>query len=196
MKRTRSETEETIQLLLRTGQNHFAKHGYAKAALEDIVTDSGLTRGALYHHFKNKKGLFFAVMESIQKKIAHKIEQEARTSSNQWEQLSLGCRAFIMSAIDPDHKQIILIDGPAVIGWNVWRQLDANHSMKLLYSQLEQMQRNGCFPTTLSVESLTHSLSGAMNESALWIAEQGSIDLIEESMRVLEVYFDGLKRMK
>lgn len=195
MKKTKSETEETIQLLLRTGKRHFAKHGYAKSALEDIVNDSGLTRGALYHHFKNKKGLFYAIIESIQKKIADNIEQQASTSSDQWEQLSLGCRAFITSAIEPDHKQIILIDGPAIIGWNSWCQLDANHSMKLLYSQLEQMQKNGCF-LSLSVESLTHSLSGAMNESALWIAEQGSSDSIDEAMQILEVYFEGLKRAK
>lgn len=195
MKKTKAEAEETIQLLLRTAQRHFAKYGYSKTSLEDIVRESGLTRGALYHHFKSKKGLFFAVIESIQMKIAHNIETQASTSKNQWEQLYLGCRAFITSAIEPDHKQIILIDGPAVIGWNEWRQLDANHSMKLLYSLLELMQRNDCF-TSLSVETLTHSLSGAMNEIALWIAEQGSEDSIDEAMRVLNVYFEGLKKTK
>lgn len=194
MRKTKTETEETVQLLLRTGKKHFATNGYAKASLERIVTESGLTRGALYHHFKNKKGLFLACIESIQKRIANKIEQEASTSSDQWEQLWLGCRAFIASSIEPDHKQIILMDGPVVIGWSEWRQLDANYSMKLLYSQLDLMQKNGYF-SSLSVESLTHSLSGAMNESALWIAEQGSYELIEESMYVLEAYFDGLKRM-
>ncbi|EQB34697.1 MULTISPECIES: TetR/AcrR family transcriptional regulator [Virgibacillus] len=193
MKKTKAEAGETIQLLLQTGKQHFAKYGYAKTALEDIVKDSGLTRGALYHHFKNKEGLFFAVIESIQKQIAQNIEQQASKSSDQWEQLSLGCRAFITSAIEPDHKQIILIDGPVVIGWNRWRQLDANHSMRLLYNQLEQMQKNGCF-LSLSVESLTHSLSGAMNESALWIAEKGSFDSIDEAMHVLDVYFEGLKQ--
>lgn len=194
MRKTKTETEETVKLLLRTGKKHFATNGYAKASLERMVTESGLTRGALYHHFKNKKGLFLACIESIQKRIANKIEQEASTSSDQWEQLWLGCRAFITSSIEPDHKQIILMDGPAVIGWNEWRQLDANYSMKLLYSQLNQMQKNGYF-SSLSVESLTHSLSGAMNESALWIAEQGSYELIEESMYVLKAYFDGLKRL-
>ncbi|GGB58174.1 TetR family transcriptional regulator [Virgibacillus dakarensis] len=193
MKKTKAEAEETAQVLLQTAKRHFAKNGYAKTALEDIVKDSGVTRGALYHHFKNKKGLFFAVIESIQKKIAQDIEQQASRGSEQWEQLSIGCRAFIKSAIEPDHKQIILIDGPAVIGWNRWRQLDANHSMKLLYSQLDQMQKNGCF-SSLSVESLTHSLSGAMNESALWIAEQGSFDSLDEAMCVLDVYFEGLKQ--
>ncbi|WP_413380735.1 TetR family transcriptional regulator [Alkalihalobacillus sp. 1P02AB] len=195
MKKTKAEAEETAQLLLHTAKRHFAKHGYAKTALEDIVNDSALTRGALYHHYKNKKGIFYAAVESIQKKIAQNIKQQASMSSDQWEQLSLGCRTFITSAVDPDHKQIILIDGPAVIGWSHWRQLDANHSMSLLYSQLEQMQKNGCF-SSLSVESLAHSLSGAMNESALWIAEHGSSDSLDEAMRVLDVYFEGLKQTK
>ncbi|MGD7044483.1 TetR/AcrR family transcriptional regulator [Jeotgalibacillus proteolyticus] len=194
MKKTKKDTEETVQLLLQTAKRHFSIHGYAKTALEDIVNDSALTRGAVYHHFKNKKGLFYAAVESIQKKIAQNIEQQASMSSDQWEQLYLGCRTFMESAIDPNHKQIILIDGPAVIGWNDWRQLDANHSMRLLYNQLEQMQKNGCFPN-LSVRALTHSLSGAMNESALWIAEQNSLDSLEETMRVLNVYFEGLKQM-
>lgn len=194
MKKTKAETEETVQLLLQTAKRHFATHGYAKTALEDIVNDSALTRGAVYHHFKNKKGLFYAAVESVQKKIAQNIEQQASMSSDQWEQLYLGCKTFIESAIDPNHKQIILIDGPAVIGWNEWRRLDANHSMRLLYTQLEQMQKNGCFPNVL-IAALTHSLSGAMNESALWIAEQNSIDSLEETMRVLDVYFEGLKQM-
>ncbi|WP_078596114.1 TetR/AcrR family transcriptional regulator [Evansella clarkii] len=195
MRKVKTETEKTVQLLLHTGIKHFATYGYNKASLERMVTESGLTRGALYHHFKNKKGLFLACIKLIQMRIANKIEQEASTSSDPWEQLWLGCRAFVASTIEPEHKQIILIDGPAVIGWNEWRELDANYSMKLLYSQLEMMQKNGCFPS-ISLEALTHSLSGAMNESALWIAEQGSYELIDESMYVLKAYFDGLKRIK
>lgn len=83
----------------------------------DIVREAGLTRGALYHHFRSKKGLFLAVLEAAQQSIASRVEEEAGGSEDPWTQLLLGCRAFMKEAVEPRNRRILLVDGPAVLGW-------------------------------------------------------------------------------
>lgn len=171
MKRTKEEAEATIENLISIARKQFTMLGYHKTSLEDLVKEAGVTRGALYHHFKNKKGLFLTVFERIQSEIAENVENEAAKSSDVWQQLLNGCQAFILSAIKEDNRQILLIDGPAVLGWEIWRKLDESYSMKSLYEQLHLMQVEGHLAPT-SIDALTHILSGAMNESALWLAQQ------------------------
>ncbi|MFA9456640.1 TetR/AcrR family transcriptional regulator [Halalkalibacter sp. AB-rgal2] len=171
MKKTKAEAEATIETLIETARKQFAVQGFYKTSLEELVKEAGVTRGALYHHFTNKKSLFLTVFERIQSEMAKNVELEAVGSTDVWAQLLNGCQAFILSAINEENRQIILIDGPAVLGWEAWRQMDASYSMKLLNEQLHTMQKNGHLKPT-SIEALTHILSGAMNESALWLAQQ------------------------
>ncbi|MCK0472774.1 TetR/AcrR family transcriptional regulator [Halalkalibacter sp. APA_J-10(15)] len=171
MKKTKAEAEATIETLIETARKQFAVQGFYKTSLEELVKEAGVTRGALYHHFTNKKSLFLTVFERIQSEMAKNVELEAVGSTDVWAQLLNGCQAFILSAINEENRQIILIDGPAVLGWETWRQMDASYSMKLLNEQLHTMQKNGHLKPT-SIEALTHILSGAMNESALWLAQQ------------------------
>ncbi|WP_062047417.1 TetR/AcrR family transcriptional regulator [Bacillus sp. JCM 19034] len=185
MKRTKEEAEVTIENLISIARKQFTLRGYHKTSLEDLVKEAGVTRGALYHHFKNKKGLFLTVFERIQLEIAEQVESEAAKSTDVWRQLLNGCQAFIMSAIKEDNRQILLIDGPAVLGWETWRQMDESYSMKSLYEQLHLMQAAGHLRPT-SIEALTHILSGAMNESALWLAQQSDYkSKLEDVMNVL-----------
>lgn len=143
MRKTKAETEDTIQNLIEIGRNHFTEKGYTNSSLEEIVSEAGLTRGAIYHHFGNKKGLFRVVLESIQKEIAAKVEIEAAKGEDVWEQLFLGCQAFVTAAVERQNKRILLIEGPAVIGWERWRILDQQNAMRLLYEQLLLMQEQG-----------------------------------------------------
>jgi AcrR family transcriptional regulator len=170
MRRSKEETNETISRLIEVARGYFTEHGYAEAALEDIAAEAELTRGALYHHFKNKKGLFHVVLERVQKDIAECVETEAAKSEDVWEQLHLGCLAFVAAAVEPQNKRIMLVDGPAVLGWETWRMMDEHHSMRLLRGQLQIMEAQGCLQQ-VSIEAMTHCLSGALNESALWIAQ-------------------------
>ncbi len=171
MRRNKEETNETIDRLIEGARGCFTEHGYADAALEDIAAAAELTRGALYHHFKNKKGLFHVVLERVQKDIAERVETEASKSEDVWEQLHLGCLAFVAAAVEPQNRRIMLVDGPAVLGWETWRMMDAQHSMRLLRGQLQIMEAQGRLQQ-VSIEAMTHCLSGALNESALWIAQK------------------------
>lgn len=170
MRKSREETYHTIQKLIEIARRHFTEKGYENAALEEIVKEAELTRGALYHHFKNKKGLFLAVFETVQKEVAVRVEQEASQSEDLWEQLLNGCRAFLEAAAEAKNQRIMLIEGPAVLGWDTFRRMDEKYSMSALKEQLQLMQDEGML-RLVSIDALTHCLSGAMNEAALWMAE-------------------------
>ncbi|GAA3406996.1 TetR/AcrR family transcriptional regulator [Paenibacillus hodogayensis] len=194
MRRTKEDASETMAKLIEVARTHFTKQGYAEAALEDIVAEAGLTRGALYHHFGSKKGLFRIVLEAVQKEIAERVEAEAAKSEEVWEQLYNGCGAFVAAAVEPRSKRIMLLDGPAVLGWETWRALDERHSMRLLREQLLTMQRLGSFKPA-SVEATVHILSGALNEAALWIAQCPDAEAaLEETMSVIADMLLGFGR--
>lgn len=183
----------THQHLLTIARELFTTEGYAQTATEEIVQRAGLTRGALYHHFANKQALFIAVLEDIQGEVAQRIAAAADAEDDLWQQLLQGCRAFLAASIDPHVQRIMLTDGPAVVGWEAWRALDAEHSMKLLRMSLEELQTAGQV-APLPLDALTHMLSGAMNEAALWIAAAPNKTVaLEEAMTTLTHWLRALR---
>lgn len=185
MRRTKDEANDTLRKLIGVAKRHFAEQGYANAALEGIAADAEVTRGALYHHFRNKQGLFRAVLEAVQQEVGERVEKEASRSEDLNEQLLLGCRAFLAAAVEPDNKRILLIEGPAVLGWEMWRMLDEENSMRHLREQLAMMKERGALGE-LSVDATAHFISGALNESALRMAEMSETDsAMEETMKLL-----------
>jgi len=194
MKKNKEETAETIQKLVEIARVHFTEFGYAGAALESIVQEANLTRGAVYHHFRNKKALFCFVLEEVQKEVAEKVEEAASKTDDLWQQLFDGCQAFIMAAIELRSKRIMLLDGPAILGWEAWREMDKNHSMRLLRGQLGIMQDQGCI-RSISLDVITHFISGGLNELALWLANESSeSNALVEISRLLHIFLDGFKQ--
>ena len=172
----------------------FASRGYAASPAEEIVQQAGLTRGALYHHYGGKDGLFRAVLEDVQRDVAERIEQAARVAATPWDQLVAGCRAFLVASIDPEVQRIMLVDAPAVLGWEEWRRLDAAYSMRSLNDVLHILTTDGTI-VALPIDALTHLLSGAMNEAALWIARAEHTDqALAEATRTLEHLLSSLRR--
>jgi AcrR family transcriptional regulator len=193
MKRSKEETNETISHLKEVARKHFTEHGYAATVLDEIVKEAKLTRGAVYHHFGSKKGLFLAVLESVQREVAEKVETESAQSKDVWDQLILGCNAFVTAAVEPKNKRIMLIDGPAVLGWETWRSMDEKGSMRLLHEQLQLMHQQGYFES-VSIDALTHILSGALNESALWIAQRPNVvESVEETMKIISLLLERFR---
>jgi AcrR family transcriptional regulator len=188
-----AQREATVQNLIAVGRALFAERGYARTATEDLVQQAGVTRGALYHHFKNKEDLFAAVLETIQAEVATRVEEAASQHDDPWEQLRRGCHAFMRASLDPEVRRIMLLDGPAVLGWNAWRELDQTHSMSLLRASLEHLRSQSQL-REVPLEATVHLLSGAMNEAALWIAQAPQPDAaLEEASRTLDVLLESLQ---
>lgn len=193
MRKNKTETEQTIQNLLEIARQHFTEYGYANVTLEEIAKEANVTRGALYHHFKSKKGLFLAVFEVVQKEIGEYVEAAAAKSNNSWQQLINGCQAYLEGAVESHNQRILLIDGPAILGWDTFRKMDEKYSMNSLKEQLQLMQEQNLI-RPISVEAMTHCLSGAMNEAVLWISDHhDQKDVIEETMIVLQYFLESLR---
>ncbi|MDF2671212.1 MAG: TetR family transcriptional regulator [Paenibacillus sp.] len=196
MRRNKKDTDETIHKLHEVARHHFTRQGYADCSLEEIAKEAKVTRGAVYHHFGSKKGLFRAVLELVQREVAQRLEEEASLSDDLWEQLYLGCRAFVTVATEPQNRRIMLIDGPAVLGWEEWRRLDEQQSMPLLHGQLELMQQQGYFKH-IRLAAATHLLSGALNEAALWLAQiqdaADAAEAMEDCLQTLRLLLDGIR---
>lgn len=187
MNKKMEASQATIGQLMTVSRALFTEKGYNKTSLEEIVDTIGMTRGALYHHYKNKKELFRAVLLQIQEEIGQKVAKEATQSDDLWEQLVVGSITFVKEACKPDVRQILLVDGPSIIGWQDWREMDEGHSQHHLQQQLELLQENGILQT-LDCRFMTALISGGLNELALCLAEQETtvLDLEKLIRRQLE----------
>jgi AcrR family transcriptional regulator len=194
VRRTKAEQREaTSRDLVRVARQLFAAEGYAQTATEEIVRRAGLTRGALYHHFGSKQGLFIAVLASVQRDIARAVAQAASEHADPWDRLRAGCHAFLRAALDPDVQQIALVDAPAVLGWDTWRASDAAHSQRLLQHALRELAEAGLL-SVASPEAAAFLLSGAMNEAALWIARADPVEpAVAAAIDALDHMLDGLR---
>jgi len=193
MRVPKEKSDATRERLITVAREHFTQQGYAAAATEEIVQQAGVTRGALYHHFGSKQGLFRAVLEAVHSEVGRRVVAAAEAAGDPWQALVTGSAAFLEVATAPDVRRIMLLDGPSVLGWSAWRELDARYSMKELRDHLETLKEAGIL-RPVSTDALTCLLSGAMNEVALWIAEQPDPTLaLSDTMAVLKVMMDGLR---
>lgn len=158
---------QTAQDILESATRLFASRGFAEVSLDDIAKDAGITRGAIYHHYRNKVGLFVAVAAGLQSGVAAAIVTAAEGAGPSPEdQLRVGSHAFLDAITATPVLRILLVDAPSVVGWNEWRQLDAQNSAVHLREVLEAVGVDSNL-----LDALTAQLSGAMNEAALWIAQ-------------------------
>jgi len=172
MSRPRTQAERlaaTRAALLKAARTIFAEQGYHAAATEEIVRRAKVTRGALYHHFEDKRALFDAVASDVAREIAKRID-EATSMDDPLRALIEGTGAFLDACLDPAVRRIYLIDAPAVLGWHRWREIDAPHGVRSLREGVTAML--DAHPVDgLAVEPTTFLLAGAFNEAALWVAE-------------------------
>ncbi|WP_237518719.1 TetR/AcrR family transcriptional regulator [Streptomyces sp. SID5910] len=190
---TRAEQrEQTRRTLLRESRRLFATQGYAAVGLAEIVRAAGVTKGALYHHFDGKTALFRAVLEQTQQEVGQAVAAAADTEDDPWGQLLAGCRTFLAAGADPDIQRIMLLDGPAVLGWNEWRALDEAASARHLADALTALIDRGVFAPQ-PVEPLVRLLSGAMNEAALWLASSTDLSDLTNAQDALTRMLKGLR---
>ena len=159
----------TRTALLKIARKFFAERGYADTATEDIVRRARVTRGALYHHFKDKQDLFKAVLHEEQLKVAAQCTEAAAKESDPWRALMTANQAFLEACLDPAVQQIVLIDAPAVLGAEGFRQSDESYYLAGMKAAIESSIAAGIIEKQ-PVEPLAHMIMGAMNEAARLIA--------------------------
>lgn len=168
-----ADAAQTAQRVLDSATELFSSRGFADVSLDDVAGAAGVTRGAVYHHYRNKAGLFGAVAARLQAGVADAVVQAAEAAgANPGDQLRAGSHAFLDAITSGTKVRILLIDAPSVVGWQEWRRLDAENSA----AHLRDALRAAGVDEEL-LDATTAQLSGAMNETALWIAQQPTTDV-------------------
>ncbi|HXW84258.1 MAG TPA: TetR family transcriptional regulator [Candidatus Binataceae bacterium] len=162
-------TEATRKALLKVARKLFAERGYAGTATEEVVRRARVTRGALYHHFKDKQDLFRAVLHDEEARLATETATAALAHRDPWSQLIAGTAAFLDACLDPGVRQIVLTDAPAVLGWAGFREIDEAYFMSALKQTLAAAMEAGLIGRQ-PVEPLAHIIFGATHEAAMLIA--------------------------
>ncbi|MET9518426.1 TetR/AcrR family transcriptional regulator [Streptomyces sp. NPDC002994] len=186
------QREHTRQALLREGRRLFADRGYGAVGLAEIVQAAEVTKGALYHHFTGKADLFRAILEELQQEVGRRVAAAADAHDDPWTQLTAGCQEFLASTTDPGVQRIMLVDGPAVLGWSQWRAMDEANSARHLADALTSLIDAGVIAPQ-PVAPLAHLLSGAMNDAALWLASSSDPEDLAHTTSALGQLLQGLR---
>ncbi|NNH53990.1 TetR/AcrR family transcriptional regulator [Promicromonospora citrea] len=186
------QREATRRALLAEGRRRFAADGYHDVVLAEVAQAVGVTKGAAYHHFESKLGLFRAVVAEVQRELGEQVAAAADAHADPWEQLRAGCHAFLAAGRDPTVRRVVLLDAPATLGWDEWRALDEEFSARHLADALTALVDAGVVADQ-PVEPLTHLLSGAMNEAALWLARSADPEALVSAQRALDGLLEGLR---
>lgn len=164
---------DTRTALITAARRLFAEQGYAATGTEEIVVAARVTRGALYHHFRDKAALFREVMQVVAAEVAQRLiaQQLAphRRPADAWEELRAGVRAYLEVCADGDFPRIVLIEGPAVLGPAAWQALVNQHGLGLLRDWLRQAVTAGEIDP-LPLEPLARLLAALLAEASLYIA--------------------------
>ena len=162
--------EATRAALIETAGGLFAEHGYGDVSIEQIVRGAGVTRGALYHHFDDKRALFRAVFEEVDHALVQKAAAAAAEFNDPWERLQAALGAFFDACADERAvHRIVFIEAPAVLGWTEWRAIDAGYALGLVETMVGDLIDAGVFETR-ETQPLASILLGALNEAGMLIA--------------------------
>jgi AcrR family transcriptional regulator len=164
-----ARAEATRAELIRVARGLFAERGYAGVGTEEIVRTADVTRGALYHHFRDKRDLFRAVHEQHEQELVERIGTAMGGIDDPFEVLLTGTRAFLDACMEPAVIQIALIDAPAVLGWEEWREIDARYGLGLVTAGLQGAMDAGILRRR-DIRPLAHLLLAALMEAAMLIA--------------------------
>ncbi|GLF93156.1 TetR/AcrR family transcriptional regulator [Streptomyces yaizuensis] len=186
------QRERTRRRLLDVSRELFATEGYGAVGLAEIVAAAEVTKGALYHHFSGKADLFRAVLREVQEDVGRRVAGAADAREDPWERLTAGCQEFLTAATGPGIQRIMLVDGPAVLGWNEWRGMDEESSARHLGEALAELMEHGVVARQ-PVAPLAHLLSGAMNEAALWLATSAQPQDMADTRAALARLLEALR---
>ena len=163
---------QTREALIAAARALFVEKGYFATGTEEIVARAGVgTRGALYHHFADKRDLFRAVFDQVQADAAAATVVDP--DKDALDLLSSALEQFLdASADDPAVQRVVLIDGPAVLGWEQWRDLEADYGLGAITTMLDTAVAQHLIPE-MPTGPLAHILLAAVDEAALYIANAG-----------------------
>jgi len=187
------QADATRTALSAAARQLFTERGYAATSTTEIVERAGVTRGALYHHFAAKDELFRAVFEQLEGEVTEHVAHQALTSDDPLEQLRRGTRAYLDACIDPAVQRVVLLDGPSVLGWETWQEIEQRYGYGLVLAGVEAAIGAGLI-SAQPVEALAHVLFGALTEAGMVVARADEPRTARAEMEAaMDRLLDGLR---
>jgi AcrR family transcriptional regulator len=186
-RRTQAQrTAATRALLIDSARKLFARKGFSLVSTEAIAAAAGVTRGALYHQFDDKAALFAAVYERVEQELVADVGQRIVASGpgDQLQAMRVGVRLFLDLVSAPDVQQIVLIDAPAVLGWEQWRAVGMKYGLGIIEAMLAQAIADKVIPDQ-PLRPTAHVLLAALDEAALYIARAVDNPQAREEMELV-----------
>jgi AcrR family transcriptional regulator len=173
-RRTQAERRaSTRRAFVDAARGLFAEKGYGGVTIGEIVVRTGMTKGALYHHFEDKRSLLRAVVEEIEEELDEEVLGAARKSREEnrdpFGAFMAGIHAYLDACLRQDVRQILLLDGPSVLGWEEWHGIDAEHAIAQIEGGLKVLMDLEVVEAQ-PIGPLAHLIHGATMEAALFIA--------------------------
>jgi AcrR family transcriptional regulator len=185
IKLTKAEqTQQTRRAILDRSRHLFATKGYAATGTEEMIGELGITRGALYHQFKDKQGVFKAVVAEAYSEITDYIRTKVQPLDDNWEQLVVGCQAFLEIAQREDLRRLVLIEAPAVLAAETLVEFD-QFGFGLLHQSIQIAVKEDKL-STIDAEGFAHLVNGALNELATWVARSDDPNCLKTAQKLVE----------
>jgi AcrR family transcriptional regulator len=170
----------------------FAKDGYQATSTEKVLAETGISRGALYHHFENKEALFAAVLEAVESDLVSGAAEAFRAASDPVEALGFALTGFLRRASEPEIRSIVLTDAHSVVGWEKWREIEARYGLGLLKTALGRIAESGRISPSM-VEVYAHMILASMIEVAFMISRSEDPDAeMERGTRAMKQLLERL----
>lgn len=164
----------TTEAILTAARRLFGTQGFAATTMDEIASGAGVAKGAVYHHFKTKEAVFEAVFDLVSRDLVAEIDGAARAEKDVLAAMVAGTQHYFTATANGPTGQIILRDGPAVLGWERWREIDAQHFGGKMPRALAMAMEAGLIARQ-PVEPLARLLLGAVTEAA--VACAGRVDI-------------------
>jgi AcrR family transcriptional regulator len=165
MVRQADRTAASVAAIVASARGLFARHGYHDVTIDQVAIGAGVAKGSVYYHFGSKIDLLDHLVDTLQQEIATAVAASARSAAPSPGTLTAGVRAYLLLANRPAVRRIVLLDGPAVLGWKRWREIDDHHFARTVRGGLSRVMP----PDTpaAQLDSATGLLMGAIMEAAL-----------------------------
>ena len=191
-----AQGQATQKLLRDHARKLFAQKGYSGANTDELVRRAKVTKGALYHHFTNKRDLYFAVVEDMERELVEHIEAAGAAAPDAWQRLQAMCTAYLHACRDPYLTRILVLEAPVVLGWKTWCDLEQKYEVAAFARCLKQAEAVGFKQDTAaeSTETLAQVILGALTTGARVIATAADPEAARKNVeQTIERLLAGLR---
>lgn len=178
------QTQRTRRAILDRARHLFATQGYAATGTEEIIRELGITRGALYHQFNDKLGVFKAVIVEAYGEITDYIQAKIQPLDTNWQQLIVGCQAFLEVAHQEELRRLVFVEAPAVLAADDLAEID-QYGFALLHESIRIAVNEGEL-STINAEGFAHLVNGSLNDLAAWVAQSDDPNRLKTAQSLVE----------